>query len=54
MKVRVKGVDVNDLIVKKFNKNEVIYKANILHPQANTQRKEIKINNEVKSSSFLS
>ena len=53
MKVRVKGVDVNDLIVKKFNQNEVIHKANILHPQANIQRKEIKINNEVKSSPFL-
>ena len=37
MKVRVKGVDVNDLIVNKFNQNESLYKANIFQPQANIQ-----------------
>ena len=37
MKVRVKGVDINDLIVKKFNQNKVIHKANIFQQQANMQ-----------------
>ena len=37
VKVRVKGVDVNDLIVKKINQNKAIYKANIFYPLANIQ-----------------
>ena len=37
MKASVKGVDINDLIVKKFNQNEALYKAFIFQPQAKIQ-----------------
>ena len=33
----MKGVDVNDLIVKKSNQNEATHKANIFQPLANIQ-----------------